>query len=109
LADKSGHNRLPSRWTIGTRVQETQDPASQHHAPAPYVCLTVEDNGEGIPADQQQRVFEPFFTTKEVGRGSGLGLSQVFGFTTQSGGFPKLSSVPGEGTCVTLCFPVYER
>jgi len=95
--------------TVGTRVQETQDSASQHHAPAPYVCLTVEDNGEGIPADQQQRVFEPFFTTKEVGRGSGLGLSQVFGFTTQSGGFPKLSSVPGEGTCVTLCFPVYER
>ncbi|WP_254622299.1 ATP-binding protein, partial [Stenotrophomonas sp. GbtcB23] len=85
-----------------------QDPASTNHAPEPHVCLTVEDDGEGIPPDKQARGFEPFFTTKPVGRGSGLGLSQVFGFTTQSGGFPQLSSVPGEGARITLCFPIYE-
>ncbi|WP_313341598.1 ATP-binding protein [Stenotrophomonas sp.] len=94
--------------TIAARVQETQDPASENHAPEPHVCLTVEDDGEGIPADKQARVFEPFFTTKPVGRGSGLGLSQVFGFTKQSGGFPHLSSVPGVGTRIVLCFPIHE-
>lgn len=94
--------------TITARAQDTQDPASTSHAPEPHVCLTVEDDGEGIPPDKQARVFEPFFTTKPVGRGSGLGLSQVFGFTTQSGGFPQLSSVPGEGTRITLCFPIHE-
>lgn len=70
-----------------------------------YVCVTVEDDGMGIPPEVQQRVFEPFFTTKEVGKGSGLGLSQVFGFTMQSGGFVQLSSLPGRGTTVCLCLP----
>lgn len=70
--------------------------------------MVVKDTGEGIPLEQQARVFEPFFTTKPVGRGSGLGLSQVFGFTTQSGGFTLLRSEPGKGTVITLCFPVAE-
>ncbi|MGV6490698.1 two-component system sensor histidine kinase NtrB [Stenotrophomonas rhizophila] len=94
--------------TVKTNVQVTQDPVSEAHQPLPHVCLTVEDDGEGIPAAHQARVFEPFFTTKPVGRGSGLGLSQVFGFTTQSGGFPMLSSISGEGTRIVLCFPAYE-
>uniref|UniRef100_UPI0020C72AEC ATP-binding protein n=1 Tax=Stenotrophomonas sp. GbtcB23 TaxID=2824768 RepID=UPI0020C72AEC len=76
--------------------------------PRTCACLRVPDDGEGIPTDQQARVFEPFFTTKPVGRGSGLGLSEVFGFTTQSGGFPLLTSEPGKGTAITLCFPVSE-
>lgn len=94
--------------TVRTRTDAIQDPSSESDGPMPYVCLTVEDDGEGIPATHQARVFEPFFTTKPVGRGSGLGLSQVFGFTTQSGGFPQLSSALGEGTRIVLCFPVYE-
>lgn len=94
--------------TISASAKETLDPASEGHAPAPHVCVTVADDGEGIPIAQQARVFESFFTTKPVGRGSGLGLSQVFGFTKQSGGFPQLSSVPGKGTRIVLCFPIHE-
>ena len=94
--------------TISACAQQTHDPASENHVPELHVCLAVEDDGEGIPIAQQARVFEPFFTTKPVGRGSGLGLSQVFGFTKQSGGFPQLSSVPGEGTRIVLCFPIHE-
>lgn len=94
--------------TLSATVEDTHDPAVKEDlAPVPHVCLSVEDDGEGIPLTDQARVFEPFFTTKAVGRGSGLGLSQVFGFTTQSGGFPQLSSTPGKGTRVTLCFPAY--
>ena len=63
------------------------------------------DDGDGIPLDIQERVFEPFFTTKDIGRGSGLGLSQVFGFAAQSGGFAKLESSPGQGTRVCICLP----
>lgn len=94
--------------TISTGAREARDPASANGALEQHVCLTVEDDGEGIPIAHQARVYEPFFTTKPVGRGSGLGLSQVFGFTTQSGGFPQLSSAPGEGTRIVLCFPIHE-
>lgn len=94
--------------TIAVYMEHTADPAYPEAARRPYVCLSVQDNGEGIAPAQQARVFEPFFTTKAVGRGSGLGLSQVFGFTTQSGGFTRLSSAPGKGTRVTLCFTTME-
>jgi signal transduction histidine kinase len=72
------------------------------------VELTIEDTGPGIPAEMREKVFEPFFTTKDVGRGSGLGLSQVLGFAVQSGGFAELRSALGEGTTVSLYFPVQE-
>jgi signal transduction histidine kinase len=65
--------------------------------------LEVSDTGTGIDPETLERVFEPFFTTKDIGRGSGLGLSQVFGFAAQSGGFAKLESSPGQGTTVCLC------
>ena len=100
---QGGHIRI----TVSRQL--LQDPAAPGAAPSPYVCLAVRDDGEGIPFHQQARVFEPFFTTKAVGQGSGLGLSQVFGFTTQSGGFTTLESAPGAGTQVTLCFPVAEE
>jgi len=70
-----------------------------------HVCVDVTDDGEGIAPELQQQVFEPFFTTREVGKGSGLGLSQVFGFAAQSGGFATLESTLGEGTTVRLCLP----
>jgi PAS domain S-box-containing protein len=73
--------------------------------PGDYVAVSVSDTGIGMPADVAARAFEPFFTTKEVGRGSGLGLSQVYGFAQQSGGAAAVSSKPGEGTRVTVWLP----
>ena len=70
-----------------------------------FVKITVTDTGHGIPAEIQDRVFEPFFTTKEMGRGTGLGLSMVYGFAKQSGGTVELESEEGRGTVFSLYLP----
>ncbi|MDP1778236.1 MAG: PAS domain S-box protein, partial [Brevundimonas sp.] len=70
-----------------------------------YVCVTVADNGVGMPPEVIARVFEPFFTTKAVGKGTGLGLSQVYGFARQSGGAAQISSRVGRGTEIKLFLP----
>ena len=78
--------------------------------PGRYVVISVGDRGEGIPAHLLSRVFEPFFTTKEAGKGSGMGLSMVYGFARQSGGHVTIDSKPGpgpnQGTTVRLFLPV---
>jgi CheY-like chemotaxis protein len=70
-----------------------------------YVVVSVCDTGMGMSADVLTHIFEPFFTTKEIGKGSGLGLPQVYGFTQQSGGAITVASVVGKGTTVTMLLP----
>ncbi|HVK52339.1 MAG TPA: ATP-binding protein [Pseudoxanthomonas sp.] len=70
-----------------------------------FVRLAVRDTGCGMSDDIKSRVFEPFFTTKDVGKGSGLGLAQVYGFARQSGGSVSIDSMPGQGTTITMMLP----
>jgi PAS domain S-box-containing protein len=71
----------------------------------PVVYVRVTDTGEGMRREVLERAFEPFFTTKEVGKGSGLGLSMVYGFAQQSGGHVSIRSEPAQGTTVTILLP----
>jgi signal transduction histidine kinase len=84
------------------RQHTTDDPDA---TPGPYVMIAVRDSGAGMSAAVQARAFDPFFTTKEVGKGSGLGLSQVYGFAKTAGGFVKIHSELGMGTTVKLYLP----
>ena len=72
----------------------------------PRIKVAVRDNGEGMDPQVASRIFEPFFTTKDVGKGSGLGLSQVYGFVQQSGGEVSVSSAPGQGAVFEILLPL---
>ncbi len=86
-------------------VPELPEQAAGAECPNGYVAISVEDTGAGIAPEQLQRIFEPFFTTKEVGQGTGLGLSQVFGFAKQSGGEVIVASEVAKGSIFTLYLP----
>jgi PAS domain S-box-containing protein len=73
--------------------------------PGPYVCVSVTDTGTGMAPDVVARAFDPFFTTKQIGEGTGLGLSMIYGFARQSGGQVRIDSAPGRGTTVRIYLP----
>lgn len=95
------------RLTLGTRNVVIDQPAQRAEDPSPgeYVMLSVADTGSGMSEAVLSKAFEPFFTTKEVGKGSGLGLAQVFGFAKQSGGGARIESREGVGTTVKVFLP----
>jgi PAS domain S-box-containing protein len=100
------------RLSIATediRLSQADLVGEEGAAPGDYVEISVADTGKGMPTDVVERVFEPFFTTKPLGQGTGLGLSQVYGFVRQSGGIVRLESAPGRGTTVRVCLPQHAR
>ncbi len=97
------------RLTLTVRTADGIPPGRTHAGmPGSFVAVSVSDTGAGIAPDLIERVFEPFFTTKRAGQGTGLGLSQVFGFAKQSGGEVVVESEPGCGTTFTLYLPRVE-
>lgn len=93
--------------TLSTRPQQVdaRSHVPSETKPGDYVVVEVSDTGTGMSPEIVDRVFEPFFTTKGVGHGTGLGLSQVYGFAKQSGGFVSIDSTPGQGTSVRIYLP----
>ncbi|MDG9929315.1 MULTISPECIES: response regulator [unclassified Pseudomonas] len=95
------------RLTLATANASIAETSLRAEEPGPgdYVMLSVSDTGTGMSEEVLQKAFEPFFTTKEVGKGSGLGLAQVFGFAKQSGGGARILSEEGSGTTVQVFLP----
>lgn len=91
--------------TANAHLDEVYAARASELAPGQYVVVAVSDTGMGMTRETLDHVFEPFFTTKPIGQGTGLGLSQVYGFVKQSGGHVKLYSEVGEGTTVRIYLP----
>jgi signal transduction histidine kinase len=89
--------------TADVELQDNRIPDGP--AAGPYVMISISDTGHGIAAEHLNKVFEPFYTTKEVGRGTGLGLSMVYGFVKQSNGHITIQSEKGRGTTILVCLP----
>lgn len=106
----NGRDAMPEGGTLTIMISATEipevDPTTYPlMSPGRFAVLSVRDNGDGMSADTARRAADPFFTTKSFGKGSGLGLSMVYGFVTQSGGRLTIDTAVGQGTTVTLLVP----
>jgi len=104
----NGRDAMAGEGTLRLRLLADQRMPGLRGLPAQagaFAAISVVDNGVGIAAELLERIFDPFFTTKAPGEGTGLGLSQVFGFAKQSGGDVEVTSVDGQGTTFTLYLP----
>ena len=104
----NARDAMPEGGTLKIELSnvDTRKPDGERGVtPGRYARVRILDSGIGMTEDVLERAFEPFFTTKNIGEGSGLGLSQVYGFVNQSGGDVKITSAPGTGTAVSLYLP----
>jgi CheY-like chemotaxis protein len=97
---------MPEGGEVTIRVDAVVVEGDKARAPGAHVRIHVRDTGSGMDASTLARIFEPFFTTKEAGRGTGLGLSTVYGIVDQSGGWVEVDSEPGKGSTFCVFLPV---
>ena len=110
----NARDAMDGRGTVIVRTEtlDVDGAVQREHnlaTPGKHVVVSVVDTGSGMAPEVRDKVFEPFFTTKELGRGTGLGLSTVYGIVSQNGGFIELDSRVGEGTTFRLVFPAVEE
>jgi CheY-like chemotaxis protein len=105
----NARDAMPKGGELTIRADLSPPPIRDGHTDAAakdgWIRIEVSDSGHGMPPETLAKVFEPFFTTKEVGKGSGLGLSQVYGFVQQSGGHITAENLPEAGACFRLFLP----
>jgi two-component system cell cycle sensor histidine kinase/response regulator CckA len=106
----NARDAMPSGGTLSIHTSNIVNETPIRHGdevmpPGEYVRIDVADTGIGIRKENLQRIFEPFFSTKEVGSGTGLGLSTVYGIVKQTGGFVRVESEPGKGSCFSIFLP----
>ncbi|WP_185973702.1 response regulator [Ferrovibrio terrae] len=101
----NGRDAMPEGGTLTILTRNVSFAESSHDLAGDHVLISVRDTGTGMPQEVMEQAFEPFFTTKDIGHGTGLGLSQAYGFVKQSGGHVKLDSVLQQGTTVSIYLP----
>jgi len=104
----NARDAMPEGGRLTIRTRKLQLTGDAVLPPGAYLQLQVIDTGEGMPLHVVRRAFDPFFTTKAVGKGTGLGLAQVYGVARQAGGDARIASTPGVGATVTLLFRAAE-
>jgi CheY-like chemotaxis protein len=109
----NARDAMPDGGTLQFILSNSQPPVEVIHESefetADWLALQVKDSGQGIEPETMNHIFEPFFTTKEVGKGTGLGLAQVYGIVKQLDGEITVESEPGNGTTISLYFPTVDR